>query len=90
MYPPAFDYVRAGSVEEAVSQITERDGKLLAGGHSLLPVMKMRLADPGVLILDTEASFSVAGGSYPLGERSPRRAGQATRPPTQMSTHYCK
>ena len=50
MYPPKFDYVRAGSVEDAISQVTSSDGKLLAGGHSLLPVMKMRLADPGTLV----------------------------------------
>ena len=50
MYPPTFEYVRAGSVEEAVSQIGDSGGKLLAGGHSLLPVMKMRLADPGTLV----------------------------------------
>ena len=50
MYPPTFEFVRAGSVEEAVSQVGESGGKLLAGGHSLLPVMKMRLADPGTLV----------------------------------------
>ena len=49
MYPPSFDYVRAGTVEEAISRLGE-GGSLLAGGHSLLPVMKMRLADPGTLI----------------------------------------
>ena len=49
MYPPSFDYIRAGTVEEAISRLGE-GGSLLAGGHSLLPVMKMRLADPGTLI----------------------------------------
>jgi carbon-monoxide dehydrogenase medium subunit len=50
--PAAFDYVRAGSVDEAVSLLVEHgdDAKLIAGGHSLLPMMKLRLAFPSVLI----------------------------------------
>jgi carbon-monoxide dehydrogenase medium subunit len=50
--PAAFDYVRAGSAEEAISLLGEHgeDAKLLAGGHSLLPLMKLRLATPTVLI----------------------------------------
>ena len=52
MIPAAFDYKRAESPEEAVSLLTEygEDAKLLAGGHSLLPLMKLRLASPSVLI----------------------------------------
>ena len=51
MYPPKFDYYRAGSVDEALQLAQEHDGaKFLAGGHSLVPVMNLRLADPGVLI----------------------------------------
>jgi len=47
-----FEYVRAGSVEEAVAALAEHgeDAKLLAGGHSLLPLMKLRLAMPAVLV----------------------------------------
>jgi aerobic carbon-monoxide dehydrogenase medium subunit len=50
--PVAFDYVRAGSVDEALAALGEHgdDAKLLAGGHSLLPLMKLRLATPGVLV----------------------------------------
>jgi aerobic carbon-monoxide dehydrogenase medium subunit len=50
--PSAFDYLRAGSAEEAVALLGEHgeDAKLLAGGHSLLPLMKLRLATPTVLI----------------------------------------
>jgi carbon-monoxide dehydrogenase medium subunit len=52
MIPAAFDYVRAGSAEEAISLIGEHgdEAKFLAGGHSLLPLMKLRLAQPTVLI----------------------------------------
>jgi carbon-monoxide dehydrogenase medium subunit len=50
--PAAFEYVRAGSADEAVSLITEHgeDAKFLAGGMSLLPLMKLRLATPTVLV----------------------------------------
>lgn len=52
MIPAAFDYVRAGSAEEAISLIGQHgeDAKFLAGGHSLLPLMKLRLAQPSVLV----------------------------------------
>ena len=48
MIPAAFDYVRADSVEHAIALLAEHgdDAKLLAGGHSLLPMMKLRLAVP--------------------------------------------
>src|SRR5919106_914665 len=50
--PAAFDYVRAGSAEEAVAALVDHgdDAKLLAGGMSLLPLMKLRLASPSVLV----------------------------------------
>jgi aerobic carbon-monoxide dehydrogenase medium subunit len=52
MIPAPFDYVRATSVDEAIAALTEHgdDAKLLAGGHSLLPLMKLRLAVPAVLV----------------------------------------
>ena len=51
MIPTAFDYVRAGSLREALSVLAQGDGtKVLAGGHSLLPVMKFRLAQPPKLL----------------------------------------
>jgi carbon-monoxide dehydrogenase medium subunit len=52
MIPAAFDYVRAGSADEAISLIGQHgeDAKFLAGGHSLLPLMKLRLAQPSVLV----------------------------------------
>jgi carbon-monoxide dehydrogenase medium subunit len=50
--PGSFEYVRPTSVEEAVAALVEHgdDAKILAGGHSLLPLMKLRLAMPAVLI----------------------------------------
>jgi aerobic carbon-monoxide dehydrogenase medium subunit len=50
--PAAFDYKRATSAAEAISLIGEYgdDAKFLAGGHSLLPLMKLRLAQPTVLV----------------------------------------
>ncbi len=52
MIPVAFDYKRASSADEAISLLAEYgdEAKLLAGGHSLLPLMKLRLAAPSVLI----------------------------------------
>src|SRR5919198_4301567 len=52
MIPAPFDYEVASSVDEAVSLLSQHgeDAKLLAGGHSLIPLMKLRLASPAVLI----------------------------------------
>lgn len=52
MIPAPFEYVRPGSVEEAVGLLARHgeDAKLLAGGHSLLPAMKLRLSQPKVVI----------------------------------------
>ncbi|MEX0675284.1 MAG: xanthine dehydrogenase family protein subunit M [Gaiellaceae bacterium] len=51
MIPAQFDYEVAGSVEEAVELLGAReDAKLLAGGHSLLPLMKLRFARPALLV----------------------------------------
>ncbi len=52
MIPAPFDYVRAGSVDDAIQRVGDggEDAKLLAGGHSLLPLMKLRLAAPTLLV----------------------------------------
>ncbi len=52
MIPTAFDYVRAESVDHALAVLAAHgdEAKLLAGGHSLLPLMKLRLAAPAVLV----------------------------------------
>lgn len=52
MIPARFDYRRAATAEDAIAWLSEYgdDAKLLAGGHSLLPLMKLRLAAPEVLV----------------------------------------
>jgi len=52
MIPVAFNYVRARDVPDALRLLAEYgdEAKLLAGGHSLIPMMKLRLATPGVII----------------------------------------
>jgi carbon-monoxide dehydrogenase medium subunit len=49
MIPTAFEYQRATSVDDAIAKL-KAGGKILAGGHSLVPLMKLRLSEPGVLI----------------------------------------
>ena len=72
MYPPKFDYYRAGSVSEAIDLAKQHgESKFLAGGHSLIPVMNLRLADPGVLIdigrLGDLKGISAQNGSIRVG-----------------------
>ncbi len=49
MIPVEFTYERAGSVDDAIAKLGA-GGKLIAGGHSLVPLMKLRLSEPGRLI----------------------------------------
>jgi carbon-monoxide dehydrogenase medium subunit len=71
--PAAFDYVAADSAAHAVDLLGQHgdDAKLLAGGHSLLPMMKLRLAAPSVLIdigkLDELAGITAAGDELVIG-----------------------
>ena len=52
MIPAQFDYVRASSVDEAVAALGEHgdDAKVLAGGQSLIPLLRLRLAYPEVVV----------------------------------------
>jgi len=51
MIPAAFEYQRASSVEEAIELLgRDEDAKLLAGGHSLIPALKLRITRPTVLV----------------------------------------
>ncbi len=73
MIPATFDYVRATSVDDAVRLLGEHgdDAKLLAGGHSLIPMMKLRLAAPAVLIdiggIPQLDAIDASGGRITIG-----------------------
>ena len=73
MIPAPFEYVRATSAAHALDLLTEHgdEAKLLAGGHSLLPMMKLRLAVPAVLIdigpLTELAGIAVDGDDLVIG-----------------------
>ena len=73
MYPASFEYHRAASVEEAVGLLTryKDDAELLAGGHSLIPMMKLRLAQPKHLIdigrVGGLAGIKEEGGNFVIG-----------------------
>jgi carbon-monoxide dehydrogenase medium subunit len=77
--PAAFEYVRAESVDAATAALTEHgdDAKLLAGGMSLLPLMKLRLAVPTVLVdvgrLDDLRYVRDAGDHLAIGALSRHR-----------------
>ena len=79
MIPVAFDYERAGSAAEALAMLAEHgdEAKLLAGGHSLLPMMKLRLAYPSVLIdigrLDDLSYVRDAGDHLAIGALTKHR-----------------
>lgn len=74
MIPSAFDYVRPPSLGAALKVLREREGeaKILSGGYSLLPLLKLRLAQPGLLvdlrdvdgldrIVETETELRIGG-----------------------------
>jgi aerobic carbon-monoxide dehydrogenase medium subunit len=71
--PAEFDYVAPDSLDEALAALADggEDAKVLAGGHSLLPLMKMRLAVPTLLVdlrrLDDLRGVERANGSWRLG-----------------------
>lgn len=80
MIPVAFDYVRAASTEEALGLLAEHgdEAKLLAGGHSLLPLMKLRLATPSVVVdvgrLEELDGIEDAGDHLAIGALTRHRA----------------
>ncbi len=72
MIPAAFSYQRATSLDDALAAIAGGDAKVLAGGMSLLPLMKLRLASPGSLVdigrLDElRALGPTADGGFEIG-----------------------
>ena len=50
MIPAAFDYEKVKTVDEAIAALSNGNSKILAGGHSLLPAMKLRLSQPSKLV----------------------------------------
>src|SRR3989440_7103619 len=79
MIPAPFDYVAPATLNEAVGLLTQHqdDAKILAGGHSLIPAMKLRLAQPALLIdigrIKDLAYINEDGGQIRIGA---------------MTTHY--
>jgi carbon-monoxide dehydrogenase medium subunit len=72
MIPAAFDYVRPASVAEATAFLSQNpDAKVVAGGHSLIPLMKLRLAQPKYLVDITRIpglrGVSEADGTVQIG-----------------------
>jgi carbon-monoxide dehydrogenase medium subunit len=71
--PGAFEYHRPKSVDEAIALLSEfgDEGRVIAGGHSLVPMMKLRLAEPSHLIdlrdLDALKGVGQAGGVIEIG-----------------------
>ena len=72
MFAAEFEYRKAGSVAEAVQLLSEHpEARLLAGGHSLIPLMRFRLARPGLLIdiggIASLRGISVNGNTISIG-----------------------
>lgn len=80
MYPAQFDYHTPGTVKEALDLLGRHkdDAKLLAGGHSLLPAMKLRLAQPKHLVdlrkITSLSGIKEEGGTLVIGAMSTHHA----------------
>ncbi len=72
MFATEFEYKKASSVSEAIQLLSNNsDAKILAGGHSLIPLMKLRLARPGTVIdiggIEELKGISVENGTLQIG-----------------------
>jgi aerobic carbon-monoxide dehydrogenase medium subunit len=69
--PTAFEYQRATSIDDALAKLGSGGGKLLAGGHSLIPLMKLRLSEPQALIdisrIKELSGIRQSGGAIEIG-----------------------
>ena len=80
MYPAQFDYHTPGTVREALDLLGRHkdDAKLLAGGHSLLPAMKLRLAQPKHLVdlrkISSLTGIKEEGGALVIGAMATHHA----------------
>jgi carbon-monoxide dehydrogenase medium subunit len=86
MYPAQFDYKRPATIDEAIALLTQYgdDAKLLAGGHSLIPAMKLRLARPKVVVdIGRIANLSyireAAGGAIAIGAMTTHQEIEASK-----------
>ncbi len=70
MIPASVEYVRASSIDQALEALADPEAKVLAGGHSLVPMMKLRLAFPSLLVdigrLELRG-LDAAGGAITVG-----------------------
>jgi len=79
MYPVPFEYHRAGSVDEAVALLGRfgESARLVAGGHSLVPLMKLRLAEPRHLVdirrIPGLSGVREEGGALVIGAATPHQ-----------------
>ena len=80
MIPGQFDYVRPGNLDETLRILKDREGeaKILSGGYSLIPLLKLRLAQPGVLV-DIQAVGGLDGiirtdDDWRIGSRATHRS----------------
>ena len=71
MFPAKFAYKAPSSLQEAVGLLDDPDAKVIAGGHSLLPLMKLRLAQPKLLVdisrIPDLAYIRIDGGQLAIG-----------------------
>ena len=79
MYSANFEYFRPATLAEAISILSQnKDAKLLAGGHSLLPAMKMRLAQPVALVdigrIKELSGINFSGGKLTIGAMTTQAA----------------
>ncbi|SVD24408.1 uncharacterized protein METZ01_LOCUS377262, partial [marine metagenome] len=78
MFAPEFDYHKAATVAEAIELLSSNeDAKILAGGHSLLPLLKLRLARPSALIdiggVSELKGITISDGSVRIGALTTHR-----------------
>jgi len=80
MYAASFDYQRPNTIDEAIALLAKHgdDAKVLAGGHSLIPAMKLRLARPRIVIdiarIANLSDIREAGGRITIGALTTHRA----------------
>jgi carbon-monoxide dehydrogenase medium subunit len=84
MFPAPFEYLRPSSVDEAIALLKRHgeDAKLLAGGHSLIPAMKLRLAQPKYVVdigrIDGLSYIRESGGKIAIGAMTTHHAIEAS------------